>query len=545
MHGLVGCVTIEVVLVGCARFVAGVLVAPVVAVACASCSGPSVEMSPRNDAPVVVIPEQPHQLDPRLLGDAYGLKISRLLFASLITVNPDTLRPEPDLADRLVQVDDRTYEVRLRHGLRFADGSVLNSEDVLATFRSAADVRFGSRYAAVYRRIVRMQAIGEHVVRFVLDGPYANFVTDLELPILRAEDEHRAVLGETRADPGVSSGPYRLVARSEGALDLEANPHFHRAASVTHRRLRFVVVRDDTTRALRLLAGRADLALNTVPLWLVDRFESQRGFRVHTNRGVGTTYVGVNLQHRALRDPRVRHAIARAIDRRMLIQTKLHGHADIASSWIPPAHWAHDSSVPLAPYDPSASRQLLDQAGWLDPDDRGPTPRFSVTLRTSTDRFRLSMARAIAGMLEQVGIRVVVVPTELATLLADLNRGSFDLVSLQIPEVFEPDVLRWFFSSEFIPSSAVHARGSGVTREARSGANRWRYRNDEVDALLDAGVRARGESERFAVYRRVQHVLARDLPVIPLWHEHNVAITSARLGAYRVPSDGRFGTLVR
>ena len=96
--------------------------------------------------------------------------------------------------------------------------------------------------------------------------------------------------------------------------------------------------------------------------------------------------------------------------------------------------------------------------------------------------------------------------------------------------MIERHVLSWFFQSSRIP---------GPQSE---GANRWRYASDELDALLDLG-RTRIERERRKeIYARVQQVLARDLPVLPLWQPDTVAVIR-RGSTFDVPRDGRFGTL--
>lgn len=484
-----------------------------------------------DDALVVVLPQDVEQLDPRKVGDAYGLKVSRLIFASLVTIDPRTLEVVPELAERVEVESPVRYRVTLRAGLRFSDGSVLDTEDVRATFRSIVDPAIGSRFAKNYQRIERLEVVDAQTIVFVLDAPHATFLTDLEVPILRAEDAHHAVGVPGGAEP-IGAGPYRLVSRTPGHLELRANPRWlHGAPRFPH--VRMVVVRDDNTRALRLLAGKGDLALNAIPPLLVPMFQGDARFHVHTARGIGTTYLGTNLDAPALRDVRVRRAIAYAIDRALLVRTKLGGRAQLARGLVPTGSWAYDEDVPTYPYDPARARALLDDAGLRDPDGAGPEPRLRLTLRTSTDRFRQSIARAIAAMLAEVGIAVEVRPSELATLIADLDAGRFELSTLQLPEVLEPHVLAWFFTSEHVPG------------EGREGANRWRMRDPVLDAAFERGRATNVRAERIAAYRDVQRILAEQLPVIPLWHEDVVAITDARAEAFDVPRDGRFATLAR
>jgi peptide/nickel transport system substrate-binding protein len=493
--------------------------------------------STRDDGTLdVVLPQDVEQIDPRRVADAYGLKVSRLLFASLVTIDPRTLEVVPDLAERVVAETPTRYRVTLRAGLRFSDGSILDAEDVVATFRGLVDPRVGSRYAGTYRRITDIDAPDARNIVFTLDAPHAPFLTDLEMPVLRAEDA-RAPMPMPAGDvpegaAPIGAGPYRLLRRRPGHLELVANPHWHGGVPY-HTRIRMTVVRDDNTRALRLLAGEGDLALNAVPPLLVPLFERDARFRVRTAPGVGTTYLGVNQDALPLADVRVRRALAHAVDREALVRAKFGGRARLARGVVPPGHWAYADDARDYPYDPGRARALLDEAGVRDPDGDGPEPRLRFTLRTGPDRFRQSIARALAAMLRDVGIEVDVRPSEVATLIADLNAGRFDLCVLQLPEVFEPHVLTWFFGSAHVPG------------EGREGANRWRHRDPRLDAALERGRRATARAERREAYLEAQRLLAEQLPVIPLWHEDVVAILGPGAGEYDVPRDGRFATLAR
>jgi peptide/nickel transport system substrate-binding protein len=476
----------------------------------------------------LVLPRDVQEIDPRFSGDAYGHKLSRLLFASLVTIDPISLEPVPDLAES-VQIEAPTrYRVRLRRGLRFSDGSALDATDVVATFRGVVDPAFGSRYAQTYRRIRSARALDSHTVLFELTGPHATFMTDLELPVMRAEDalSHVGTLG---TPPPVGSGPYVLQSRAAGRIELAANPHWHGGVPL-HPRVRMVVIRDDNTRALRMRAGAGDLALNAIPPLLIPLFEGDDRFTVDSAAGIGTTYVGLNLEAQKLRDRRVRAALAHAIDRSLLIETKLGGRAREASSWIVPGHWAYWQQTPRYPFDLKRAAALLDAAGYP-PDADGV--RMRLAMRCGSDRFRQSIARAIGAMLGEVGVEVDIRPTEIATLLHDLGRGQFELTMLQVPEVVEPHVLSWFFGSDKVPG------------EGREGANRWRLRSAALDAALERGRRTTVRQERIEAYRDAQRVLATELPVIPLWHEDVVAVKSRRARDFVVPRLGRFGTLAR
>jgi peptide/nickel transport system substrate-binding protein len=94
-------------------------------------------------------------------------------------------------------------------------------------------------------------------------------------------------------------------------------------------------------------------------------------------------------------------------------------------------------------------------------------------------------------------------------------------------------VLSWLFASDRIPG------------QGRVGLNRWRYRDPELDAVLEQGRRSHERAERKRAYAVVQHRLAQMLPVMPLWHESVVAVRAAQVSPIDVPRDGRFTTLAR
>jgi len=476
----------------------------------------------------VVLPRDVQDLDPRYVSDAYGHKLSRLIFASLVRIEPQTLEAVPDLAESVDVISAVEYRVTLRAGLKFSDGSALDASDVVATYKSVVDPALRTRYAPTYARIARVEALDAQHVAFRLTGPHATFLTDLELPILRAEDAHRRIAVQGGPEP-IGAGPYRLARREPGRIDLAPNPHWY-AGTPRIPRISMLVVRDDNTRALRLLAGAADLALNVLPPGLVPLFTHDARFDVETAPGIGTTYLGINTQAPTLRDERVRRALAYAIDRNALVATKFSGRAELASSFVPPGHWAYAADTPRYAHDIVRARALLDEAGvTADPGK----PRLVLLLRCGSDRFRVSIARAIAAMLAEADIEVTVQPTEMATLIADLDRGRFEITLLQLPEVIEPHVLSVFFASDRIP-------GPG-----HEGSNRWRFSNVELDAAFERGRRNLDRGQRRAAYADVQRILAQQLPVIPLWHEAVVSVRAVRAARVAVPRDGRFSTLAR
>jgi peptide/nickel transport system substrate-binding protein len=453
----------------------------------------------------VIVANDPETLDPRYATDAVGLRATRLVHAGLVRLDPDTLAPRPYLAAAWRFDDPLTLVVELRDDVRFHSGAPLRAADVVATLRAFASPKVASRHARVVEAIAEVRADGDHRVVVHLARPHATLLTDLELPILRADQ------ADSRPAPDGSLdglGPYRVVRVERGDVLLEpaeGGPLPRPARAVVLR-----TVHDENARALRLEAGRADVALNLVSPMLLPALAGDSSLGISARPGANLTYVVVQHERAPLGDARVRRAISAAIDRGLITRTLFDGRARPAGGLLSPTHWAH-ADVPLLPFDAAVARQLLAQAG---------AGGSRLTLLTSTDRLRGDIARFVAQELEDVGLLVTVVPLELGTMIARLNAGDFDIAMLTIPEVTEPNVLRHFLHGAFVPPA---------------GANRGRVRDAELDALLDAGDEEPDPDARRGIYARVEALDRERMHLVPLWYEDQVAVTSVRARSF-VPS---------
>jgi peptide/nickel transport system substrate-binding protein len=282
------------------------------------------------------------------------------------------------------------------------------------------------------------------------------------------------------------------------------------------------------------MGGSGDLVQNGVNPLLLPVLERHPRLRVQTAPSIAYNYLGFNLEDPVLAQLGVRRAIAHALDREAIVATRFAGTARLATGMLAPGHWAFEGDLPRYGHDPALARRLLDEAGFADPDGEGPEPRLRLTLKTTSNRFRRSIARVLAHQLGQVGIAVEVRAYEWGTFFADVRSGNFQLFTLQWPAVVEPDLYHWIFHSSMIPSPDNGGRG----------ANRGRYRNPALDALIEAGRRTPERDARRAIYSQVQRILAQDLPYVSLWHEDNVAVLDRSLQGYHILPNARFGGLV-
>jgi peptide/nickel transport system substrate-binding protein len=156
-----------------------------------------------------------------------------------------------------------------------------------------------------------------------------------------------------------------------------------------------------------------------------------------------------------------------------------------------------------------------------------------LTYKTSSDQVRVALARVWAAQLAEVGIAVEVQSFEWNTVFADYKAGNYQLGSLQSAAITEPDFLYAYFNSSRIP-----------TPLDPNALNRVRYASERVDQLTELARRTADRSARRAAYAQLQAILARDLPIIPLWHEANVAVMNTDLRGFELlPNASLYGLL--
>jgi peptide/nickel transport system substrate-binding protein len=233
---------------------------------------------------------------------------------------------------------------------------------------------------------------------------------------------------------------------------------------------------------------------------------------VEDTDGTQIQYLAFNLLDPLLKDVRVRQAIAFSIDRDVIIQSLLRGHAHPALSLLPPQHWAFTGNVSRYDFDPARAASLLDAAGYT----RGPGGiRFHLAMKTSTDQGTRLLAAVLQQQLAAVGIALDLRSYEFATFYSDVTRGAFQMYSLRwIGGNEQPDIFSYVFSSaNFSPK----------------GANRGHYSNPRLDLLLDDAAQSQDAAQRRADYVEAQQILANDLPAINLWYQDSIVVHNRRL----------------
>jgi peptide/nickel transport system substrate-binding protein len=461
-------------------------------------------------------------LDPRLAVEARAARIGPLIYSSLLQLD-EKGRLVPDLARSWSQPDARIYLFQLRRGVCFHDGREVTAEDVRATFSFIMDPRNGSPKRGSYEPVRRIEVIDRYTVRFVLRDVYVSFPYALTVGIVPQGSP-----AGLKAPP-VGSGPFRLLLWRPGEeLVLVANPLYFGGGSRLDW-IQFRVLANTTTRLLEMKKGEVDLLQNCVPAYAVKFMERIPGVKVMHEPGITYQYLGYNLTDPILRHTEVRQAISHAIDREAIINHTLKGLAKRADGVVlAPLHWAYEGNIHTYDYDPHGAKELLDTAGFPDPDGDGPRMRFFLSYKTSTDMEAMEIAQIIKGYLKGVGIGLEVRSFEWGTFFEDIMKGNFQVYSLRWIGVVDPDIFYYLFHSSSFPPN---------------GANRGRYRNPQLDRLLELSRRTVDQAQRKRLYSRIQRILAEDAVYTSLWYRDNLVVIREEFRGFEIYAGGEYKSL--
>jgi peptide/nickel transport system substrate-binding protein len=286
----------------------------------------------------------------------------------------------------------------------------------------------------------------------------------------------------------------------------------------------FKVVPDPTVRALELAEGICDLAENNIQPDLLGYLGMRPDLVINQSPGSEYYYLGFNFRDRHLRDLRVRQAIAYTINREAIIGSLYKGTGRVASGMLAPENWAYNGDVTRYPYDPFKASKLLDEAGY----PIGPTGIRNLNFVYKTTPEGRRLAEAIQAMLRQIGITLDIRTNEFATFYADIQKGNFDLTSLDWVATDLTHQYFMVFDSKMTPPA---------------GSNRGGYSNPAMDRLLDQGEVTLDAGARREIYLQAQKIAATDLPYVSLWWMDNVVVMNRRVKGFTPFPNGSLRSL--
>ncbi|MFL6278178.1 MAG: ABC transporter substrate-binding protein [Blastocatellia bacterium] len=543
---------------------------------------------------VIAIEAPPAGFDPRFsTGNGISARVMQLVYDTLVIKN-NLFEFVPSLAERFEEsADHQTFTFHLRQGVFFHNGKPLTSSDVKYTFASIKDPATRSPIRGSVDKITSIDAPDPLTVIFHASEPF-DFIGSL--PAIGIIPEG---VGTEQANAPVGSGPYKFISYNEGdAIHFEANANYWDGAPVIPR-LRIKVVTDNSTRQAELMSGEVDLALNAqFDPETVRALQRRSDIQVVVGDGANIGYLGANTtQASVLGNVKVRQAVAYAIDRDSIIHRLLRDQARKANTLLPPEHWAYNAGITVYDHDTQRAMQLLDEAGFPDPDGDGPQMRLRLTILISTAQLSRNIAAILQDQLRQVGIDLELLSLENATMNDRLAKAQYDLfyriglgfnqstdgfqlvyhsryqdaqfndAIARLRATSDPPAMRPLFdtlatvlakhdycataevnrmveqaaaldsTTDAVEKRALYLRISSLLTD-RGGQNRMRYCNPQVDDWIVEAERADTRPAKVALYSQVEKVVSDELPQLYLWYPANVVVARKRVGNIQLDPSG-------
>ena len=392
-----------------------------------------------------------------------------------------------------VKVSDTEYEISLRDGAKFSDGTDVKAADVVSSYERTTGDK--SIFRQFFTFVDSVSAKDDKTITVKLKYPFSNlkerFVNVHVVPSGMSEDA-------LKAKP-IGSGPYKYEAISATEITAVPNEHYNGKIPAKVATLKWSALKDDAARLSAALGGSIDV-MEAVPAAAQDQLKAA-GWNVEAKPGYGNPFMMFNTQKAPFDKPEVRRAFIKAIDKQKLISSALNGQAVEAKSFLPEANPAYKKPATDLSYDKDAAKKLLADAGASD---------MTVNLVTTDHPWVLSLVPQIKSDLEALGLKVnhqQMASSALYSTVTDVDNPTYDVVLAPgDPSVFGVDpgiIVSWW-------------NGDNVWTKKRDG---WQVSDPEsfkkLQGLMDEAVQLDGDAAK-AKWGEVQDLLAEQTVIYPL-----------------------------
>jgi peptide/nickel transport system substrate-binding protein len=477
-------------------------------------------------------------LDPHFHNLTPNNSLGRHVFETLVRQD-ESQHMQPGLAESWKALNELEWEIKLRKGVKFHNGQNFTADDVIATFKRVPNVpNSPASFAFFVRPIVDIKAVDPLTLRLKTDKPHPLLPNDMVavmiLPKSVAESAKTEDFNSGKAMIG--TGPYRFVEYAAGDRVVLKRNDAYWGTKPAWENVRFKMIPSAPARVAALLAGdvqmiegvpTADIAkLKTDKRVTVSSAVSNRIVYLHMDSGreknspFVTTTDGKPMEANPLRDPRVRRAISKMIDRDAIVSRIMEGQGVAAGQLLPDQFFGTSKSLKPDKYDPEGAKKLLAEAGYPN--------GFGLTLHSPNNRYinDAQVAQAVAQYLSRNGI-----PTKLETMPSNVffSRGSKLEFSF---------LLAGWGAETGETSSPLRSLLATFDQKAGLGtANRGRFSDPGVDALLTQALTTIDDTKRGIMLARAsEKAIGELMGLVPLHYEVSTWATRKDL-AYKARAD--------
>lgn len=461
-------------------------------------------------------------LDPHYHNVTPNANVAEHMFETLIAKD-EKMRFKPALAQSWRAVDETTWEVKLRPGVKFHDGSEFTAQDVVFSLARPANVKNSPSPYTIYTKGFKdVVAVDKLTVRITTNGPYPLVPNDLSTIYMVSKKVAETASSDdfNSGKAMVGTGPYKFVSFRKGdRVELTRNDAYW-GNKPQWDTVSLRILTNDAPRVAALLAGDVQVIEN-VPTSDIRKLSADPGvsvFKVPTfrmmylhmdsDREVSpfvADKAGKPLPRNPLKDARVRQAISKAISRQAIVDRVMEGAAEPTGQLVNSSLFGHVPGLKPDTADAAAAKRLLAEAGYPD--------GFQLTLHTPNNRYvnDEQVAQAIASMLTRIGIQTRVEAMPSASFFTRANKLDFSFM-----------LAGWGADTGEAGSSLKSLLATYDPGKGWGASNRGRYSNPALDAKLSAALTTIDDRAREKLLQEATEIGIKDYGVIPLYYQINV-----------------------
>ncbi len=441
---------------------------------------------------------------------------------NLFRLSPTDFSPTPWLAMEATDVDPLTWTIKLRSGVTFHNGGVMNAEAVKASLERTIRL---SEASASTLGIESIAVSDEQTITITTAEPRPTLPGLLSGPAVAITDAAAAdAAGEGNfLQAGALTGPYiptEYILKER--LSSIANDDYWGGAPALAGIEHFAIP-DINSRELALQAGDIDVAVNISP-------EGAQTIDAHPElesrtAGIGTAAViwWVNFERPALSDPLVRRAVSLAIDRESIAGLIAPAGSGSFAEFLLPDALASCPGVTAPGFDPAQARELLTEAGYVDTNDDGFVDKdgepLEIVIGGYPERFQLPiMAEAAQAMLADVGIKAEVLITEWSV----VKEPAWDLFGWYNNVVEAGDPIQNI--GKFVGVSA-DASGSGAN-------NYGHFQSAELETIISSAAEVADVQQRQEIACEALDIVAAETALLPVAHAYLIYGVNERVTGF-------------
>lgn len=469
------------------------------------------------------INSNPTTLDPGLIVDVNSATIAAKLFNGLVRLD-ESLTIQPDIAEKWnISPDGRTYTFYLRKGVRFLNGREVRAEDFKYSFERVLSPQSRSPNTWVLdkiegakefikgtaKEVKGIKVLGDRILRLRLEQPHAAFLALLTMTPAYVVPREEAQKPDFSTNPS-GTGPFFLKKWSHNnELILERREDYFEGPA----RIKGIIYRiipEDLTAITEFELSNIDILSLPASALRKYRTDPVKRHWLISGPSLNIYYLGMNCSKPPLDNLLLRRAIGYAIDRKKILDTTYEKRGILANSIIPPPlkTWG---TTPNLSYNPLLSKKLIKKSGY-----KGEELQFYVT----SDQEVIDIAEVIQEYLRGIGLNVKIRQLEWSAYKEALIKGEEHLFWLSWWADY-PDPENFLFP--LFHSSNFGAKG-----------NRTRYKNPEVDTLIEMGQKTLEKKRQAWFYKKAEEIILKEAPVIPFWHKKEFVLKQPWIEGYRL-----------